>query len=114
MEYHAACGPCSTISPRSARFNYRSRRRADRVRKANRASQSKPVDSARMRERRSERGRDRREGKKGWGREAYVGQSIKKCTTERPTPCWQEVMMYNTFLNTNFLTLLQLHKGNSL
>ena len=28
--YHAACGPCGTISPKSARFNDRSRRRADR------------------------------------------------------------------------------------
>ena len=38
LEYHAASGPCGTISPRSVRFSYISVRRADRVRKANRVS----------------------------------------------------------------------------
>ena len=50
-EYHAVCGPCGTISPRIARFSYSSLKRVDRVRKANRASQRKVGDSARMRER---------------------------------------------------------------
>ena len=76
-EYHAACGPCGTISSRSARFNYRSRKRA------NRALQFKVGDSARTRERRSEWGRDRREGNKERRSEAYLGQSTKKCTRER-------------------------------
>ena len=40
-EYRAACGPCGTISPRSARLRYISLRRADRVRKVNRASETR-------------------------------------------------------------------------
>ena len=53
-EYHAVYGPCGTIPPRIAGFSYRSLRREDRVRKANRASQLNDVDSARTRERRRE------------------------------------------------------------
>ena len=49
-EYHAACRPCGTISPRIARFNCRSRRRADHVRKAKRGSQFKVVDLVRTRD----------------------------------------------------------------
>ena len=67
--YHAACDPCGTISLW----------RADRVRKVNRESQFKAGDSARMKERRSDWGSDRREER----REAYLGQSTRKCTTER-------------------------------
>ena len=68
-EFHAACDPCGTISLW----------RADRVRKVNRESQFKAGDSARMKERRSDWGSDRREER----REAYLGQSTRKCTTER-------------------------------
>ena len=68
-EYHAACGPCGTISLRIARFSYRSLRRVDRVRKANRASQLNNGDSVRTRERRREGEWDCMEGKErsaGW------------------------------------------------
>ena len=54
-ESHAACGPCGTISPRIAGESYRSLRREDRVRKANRALQLNDGDSARTRERRKQR-----------------------------------------------------------
>ena len=47
-EYHAACTPCSTIPPWIVIFSYRSLRRVDRVRKANRVLQSNDGDSARM------------------------------------------------------------------
>ena len=53
-EYHTACGPCGFISPWSVRFNYRSHRRTDCVRKANGASQFKVGDSARTRDDQSE------------------------------------------------------------
>ena len=76
-------GPCATISPRNVRFNYRSHRRVDRVRKANGASQFKVGDSARTRERRSERGTDCREGNRERRREAYLWQSTKRYTTEK-------------------------------
>ena len=45
------CSPCDTMSPQITGFSYRSLRREDRVRKANRASQFNDVDSARTRER---------------------------------------------------------------
>ena len=51
-DYHAACGPCGTISLRIAGFSYRSLRRVDHDRKANRASQLNDGDSTRKRERR--------------------------------------------------------------
>ena len=50
-ENHAACGPCGTISLRTAESSYRSHRREDRARKAKRASQLNDADSVRMRER---------------------------------------------------------------
>ena len=53
-EYHAACGPCGTISARIAGSSYRLHRREDRVRKAKRESQLNDADSARTRERRWE------------------------------------------------------------
>ena len=53
-EYHAAYGPCGTISPWIAGFSYRLLRREDRVRKASRTSQLNDVDSVRTKERRRE------------------------------------------------------------
>ena len=48
-EYHAACDPWGTISPRSTRFNYRSHRRVNCIKKVNRASHFKFGDSVRIR-----------------------------------------------------------------
>ena len=67
-EFHAACGPCGTISPRIAKFSYSSLKRVERARKANRASQLNVRDLARTRERRRVRvrllGRKRRSAEK--------------------------------------------------
>ena len=86
-EYHAACGPCGTISPLIAGYSYRSHRRKDHINKVNRALQLNDADSVRTRERCQEGWCDSKVGNGDQQSEAYLGQSIKKCTTERGT--WQ-------------------------